>query len=363
MLGKGRNKLFFFYSMEAPLVKRPQSVQTWRMPSALEREGNFSQTFDAQGRLINIRDPRKVGLTCNAVTGGAGCFDGNIIPASMINPNHMQAMLKLMPLPEYDTRTTAGNYNYDTEEVIDIPKLNNVVRIDWRPSSNDSFSFTFKDWWQDQRGTRIPAGPSNWQWFIAHYKNTDRGFTGNYTKVLRSNLVWDTDFGTRHQTEVFYPLNETEWTKANRQGNGFTVPQFHPELNPRDVLPQVTFGVPGGAPNFSYDTRLFDQGEGWLSSVRSNLTYLRGSHSFKTGMYYDDTRNSEGKGGVGGGAWAGDYNFSVDTNNPLDTNYGYANALLGNFTTYTETDGFADVRAGGRRSSSTRRTRGSRSAI
>ena len=205
---KSKKKLFFFYSMEAPLVKRPQSVQTWRMPSALERQGDFSQTFDAQGRLINIRDPRKVGLACNAATGGPGCFDGNIIPASMINPGHMQAMLKLMPLPEYDPRTTQGNYNYDTEEVIDIPKLNNVVRVDWRPTSNDSFSFTFKDWWQDQRGARITAGPSNWQWFFAHYKNTDRGFSGNYTKVLRSNLVWDTDFGSRRQTEVFYPLND-----------------------------------------------------------------------------------------------------------------------------------------------------------
>ncbi len=347
VLGRQNKKLFFFYSLEAPIVKRPQSVQTWRMPSALEREGNFTQTYDAQGRLINIRDPRKVGQACSAVNGGPGCFDGNIIPASMINPAHMQAMLKLMPLPEYDTRTTQGNYNYDSEELTDVPKLNNVARIDWRPTANDSLSFTIKDWWQDQRGTRIPAGPSNWQWFLAHYKNTDRGFSGNYTKVLRSNLVWDTDFGSRRQTEVFFPLDEAQWDKTNRALAGFTVPQFHPELNDRNVLPRVTFAVPGGAPgspNFTYDTRLVDQGQGWLSSVRSNLTYIRGAHSLKTGLYYEDSRNSEGKGGVGGGSWAGDYNFSVDTNNPLDTNFAYANALLGNFTTYTETDGFADVR-------------------
>ena len=37
--------------MEAPQVKRPQSVQTWRMPSALERQGDFSQTYNAQGQL------------------------------------------------------------------------------------------------------------------------------------------------------------------------------------------------------------------------------------------------------------------------------------------------------------------------
>jgi len=344
LLGRGNRKLFFFYSMEAPIVKRPQSVQTWRMPSARERTGDFSQTFNAQGGLVNIRDPRKVGLACNAATGGPGCFDGNIIPASLIVPGQMQAMLNLMPLPEYDPRTTQGNYNYDSEEITDVPKLNNVARVDWRPTAGDSLSFTFKDWVQDQRGTRIPAGPSNWQWFNAHYKNTDRGFSGNYTKVLSTNMVWDTDFGTRRQTEVFFPLSEAEWAKTNRQGNGFTVPQFHPELNERNVMPRVTFNVPGGSPNFTYDTRLIDRGVGWLSSVRSNVTYLRGSHSFKTGMYYEDSRNSEGKGGVGGGSWSGDYNFGVDTNNPLDTNYAYANALLGNFTTYTETDGFADVR-------------------
>ncbi|HZY09026.1 MAG TPA: hypothetical protein VFE69_14815, partial [Ilumatobacteraceae bacterium] len=267
------------------------------------------------------------------------------IPASMINPAYMQAMLNLMPLPEYDPRTTQGNYNYDSEEITDVPKINHVARVDWRPTSNDSLSFTFKDWKQDQRGTRIPSGPSNWGWFNAHYTNTDRGFTGNYSKVLRSNMVWDTDFGTRRQTEVFYPLNETEWDKTNRQLAGFNVAQFHPELNPRNVLPRVNFGtVTGGAPNFTYDTRLIDQGEGWLSSVRSNLTYIRGAHSLKTGMYYEDTRNSEGKGGVGGGSWSGDFNFGVDTNNPLDTNFAYANALLGNINSYTETNGYADVR-------------------
>ena len=225
------------------------------------------------------------------------------------------------------------------------PKLNNVARIDWRPTANDSLSFTIKDWWQDQRGTRIPAGPSNWQWFLAHYKNTDRGFSGNYTKVLRSNLVWDTDFGTRRQTEVFFPLDEARVGQdepcAGRL-HGSAVPSRAQPA--RNVLPRVTFNVPGGSPNFTYDTRLIDQGQGWLSSVRSNLTYIRGAHSFKTGLYYEDSRNSEGKGGVGGGSWAGDYNFGVDTNNPLDTNFAYANALLGNFTTYTETDGFADVR-------------------
>ena len=80
-IGKGdEKKLFFFYSIEAPLVSRPGPVRNWTMPTDREMQGDFSQTLDSQGRLINIKDPLATGA-CNAVSGGPGCFAGNIIPA------------------------------------------------------------------------------------------------------------------------------------------------------------------------------------------------------------------------------------------------------------------------------------------
>ena len=66
--------------MEAPLVSRPGPLRNWTMPTDAEMQGDFSQTLDSQGRLINIKDPLREGA-CNAVTGGPGCFPGNIIPA------------------------------------------------------------------------------------------------------------------------------------------------------------------------------------------------------------------------------------------------------------------------------------------
>ena len=57
------------------------------MPTALERGGDFSQTFDSQGRCVWIRDPLLAaqGLACNVNSGGPGCFPGNKIPANRIN--------------------------------------------------------------------------------------------------------------------------------------------------------------------------------------------------------------------------------------------------------------------------------------
>ena len=234
---KAEKKLFFFYSMEAPLVNRPGPLRNWTMPTNAEMTGDFSQTLDAQGRLINIRDPLRVGA-CNAVTGGPGCFPGNIIPTNRINPSG-RALLNMLPRANnFDRTFTQGQFNYSTQENADNPKLNNIVRVDWRPTSNDSLYFTFKDWYSDQRGSEITAGPAKWGFFNTHYLNTDRGGSVNYTKVIRSNLVLDTDFGTRQQTEQFYPLTEGDWERINRSNVGFTcraVPsgtepaQRHPE--------------------------------------------------------------------------------------------------------------------------------------
>lgn len=342
-LNRGESKkLFFFYSMEAPLVSRPGPLRNWTMPTERERRGDFSQTLDSQGRLIHIRDPLAAGA-CNAVTGGPGCFPGNVIPADRINPNGL-ALLNMLPIPtNFDRSFTQGQFNHSTQQNAENPKMNNIVRVDWRPSDTDSFYFTFKDWYSDQRGSEITAGPARWGFFNTHYLNTDRGVSANYTKIVRSNLVSETDFGIRQQTEQFYPLTQGDWDRINRDVVGFRVGQFHPELNPRNVIPKVNFNVPN-SPNFTFDNRLVDQGEAWLASVRTNLTWIKGSHSFKGGFYLEQSRNSEGSGGVGAGPWAGEFTFNTDTSNPFDTNYSFANALIGSFREYREIDAFSEVR-------------------
>jgi hypothetical protein len=335
-------KVFFFYSFEAPIVSRPGPARNWTMPTAREMTGDFSQTLDSQGRMINIRDPLRTGA-CNAVSGGPACFPGNIIPAERFNQSG-RSLLNMLPRGNnFDRSFTLGQFNYTTQENAENPKLNNIVRVDWRLSPSDSLYVTFKDWYSDQRGSEITAGPAKWGFFNTHYLNTDRGVSVNYTKVLTPNLVSDSDFGVRQQTEQFYPLTQADWDRIDRSRVGFTLGQFHPELNPRNVVPKVTFNVPN-APNFTFDNRLVDQGEAWLSSIRTNLTWIKGQHTVKGGFYLEQSRNSEGNGGVGAGPWAGQFTFTTDTNNPWDTNHSYANALIGSFRDYTEIDAFSDVR-------------------
>src|SRR5580765_4856211 len=117
----GEKKLFFFYSMEAPRVNKPGQVRLYRMPTALERAGDFSQTFDVNGRLMFIKDPLSSGA-CSVTTGGPGCFPGNVIPPNRLDPNGL-ALLKYLPMP--NVPSTAGNVgalsNFTRQETPENP--------------------------------------------------------------------------------------------------------------------------------------------------------------------------------------------------------------------------------------------------
>jgi len=67
-------------------------------PTAMQRNGDFSETRDLNGALIPIRDP----LTAQP-------FPGNIVPKARINTLG-QAILNFYPLPNYTETDPALRY-------------------------------------------------------------------------------------------------------------------------------------------------------------------------------------------------------------------------------------------------------------
>src|SRR5208337_4163085 len=53
------------------------------------------------------------------------------------------------------------------------------------------------------------------------------------------------------------------------------------------------------------------------------------------GVYIERNRKLQ----PGGPSYTGSYSFAKDVNNPLDSGDGFANALLGNYDTYSENSG------------------------
>ncbi len=104
----GRDKTFFFFGYEG-LRQGAASNSTATVPTALQRAGNFSQTFNAAGQQVAIYDP------ATTAPSGSGYirqpFPGNIIPASRINPVSAN-IVNFYPLPNLPGAANTGLNNY-----------------------------------------------------------------------------------------------------------------------------------------------------------------------------------------------------------------------------------------------------------
>jgi len=317
-----RDKMFFFYSAEKLSTRNPQPLRQLMVPTELERRGDFSQSLDVNGNVIVVRDP---------LTGQP--FPGNIVPANRINP-HGQALLNRFPLPNaLDRGVTGGNYNYQFQESTDVPKMQHFARVDFRPSAHDSVFVRGLYWKSDNQGYAVPAGAANWGMFQQHYTFLDRGVLGSHTHVFSSNLVNELRVGVRRSNEDGPPIDALD--RVTRDGIGFGLGQLYPQNNPLSIMPQARYAAlppDSTVAAFTYDGRFPITGDDTVFSISNDATYVRGAHTIKAGAYYEYDRNIEGAQGV----FAGNYIFTRDTNNPLDTNYAYANGLLGIFQEYTE---------------------------
>jgi hypothetical protein len=92
----GRNRTFFFFHHEGT-KSASQGTTTQTLPTALEKSGNFTQTMDASGRLIQMYNPFSITRDANGNVLRAP-FAGNTIPVSMFSPVAVAA-IKFYPEP------------------------------------------------------------------------------------------------------------------------------------------------------------------------------------------------------------------------------------------------------------------------
>ena len=118
-------------------------------------------------------------------------------------------------------------------------------------------------------------------------------------------------------------------------------PQFFPQANPDGILPNATFtgGTPGTVGSFNTDNRWPFFGFNTLWNFSGNLTKIAGSHNIKTGLFVEHTTRPAQRASTYNGALS----FNSDGSNPLNTNVGFANALLGAVTQYQESDGHPEA--------------------
>ncbi|MCX6628394.1 MAG: hypothetical protein NTW28_12280, partial [Candidatus Solibacter sp.] len=336
LFNTSKNKLFGFYNLENFWQRVPNSAALtyYTMPSALERQGNFSQTFDTSGKVIPITD-----------TTNKAPFPGNIVPANRLDSNGL-ALLKMLPLPNFVNPAVTGyNYNYQIQEIQDWPKRSQLFKIDWVPSDKDRFYVRGKTWLSMQQGYAVASGATPIGFFAQCYCFSESGIGVGWTHIFSSSLVMEVTTGLRRNHEGWNPFNDTltpvqlvptpgnPMSTVLRSAVGFNAGQWYPNANPDGIVPRATYNVPN-SPNVGFDDRFLKNGTDFVFTFNDNMTITRGGHTLKFGVAADRLREYEGERSV----FSGLFNFSKDTTNPLDSNWSFANAALGVFSTYQESN-------------------------
>ena len=361
----GKNKLFFYANLEMNPRDVGGSVNRFRVPTALERAGDFSQSLDNLGNLYPyIKDPLISG-TCSA-SNQTACFkDGGVlgrIPANRLYAAGLN-ILKWWPSPNLPN--VAGQaYNWEnTDPTIRLLGYQPIVRLDYQPTSTLRGSFKFLEYqqpngsiagtmpgWNDSKednyGIWVPAATLNW--------------TINSSTFLEA--AWGANFhhqegcsvsgGSPNFCRSGNPVNDI----SNRVTAGFgSIPYLFPgavTIDPNtwsyEVLNRNGGPIWDGtnvnaAPSFAWGSRVANappNNQGPFSNfildtnVRTlnlSVTKVAGSHTVKTGYFYFRSYQRRGQGNIYGAI-----SFANDTNNALDTSFGFSNAATGVFSSYSQ---------------------------
>jgi hypothetical protein len=358
----GDNKLFFFYAHEyAPRTAGGDTVR-FRFPTALERAGDFSQSLDNNGNLFPfIKDPLSASPCSAANT--AGCFQsGGVvgrIPADRLYQTGLN-VLKLYPAPN----VAAAQYNYELVRPVEKLRANQpAVRLDYQPTLKLRGTFKYSGW--SQQDIVIPGTIPGWndtrQYnpFVRtiattiNYSLTDRTFLEGTWGMAQNSLTGcalaQANTGPSFCRAAF-PMNST----ASLSGAGLqNLPFIFPDasvINPSYFAFEALNGVNppiwdgkriSMVPNFTWGSRIANAPTnvpfpGYLNVNKTNdvsisLTNIRGRHTLKGGFYNTHSYKAQQRQG-----WQGSITFSNDTNNPLDTGFGFANAAVGVFSAFNQ---------------------------
>ncbi|HEV3196380.1 MAG TPA: hypothetical protein VGZ73_00690, partial [Bryobacteraceae bacterium] len=273
-------------------------------------------------------------------------FAGNMIPANRLDPNGL-ALLKILPLPNFVNPTLTSNaYNYQIQEVQVWPKRSQLFKIDYVPNDKDRIWVRGKEWLSTQQGYAVAAGAKPTGFFAQCYCFSEEGIATGWTHIVSANMVNEFTAGVRRNHEGWKPYNDgiTPTQQVPTAGNplstvlrsaiGFNAGQWYPSSNPDNIIPRFTFGLGTYTPDVTFDDRFLKNGTDFTFSINDNLTWTRGAHTVKAGIDGYRIREYEGE----RSNFDGTFSFAKDVNNPLESNWAFANAALGNFNNYSESN-------------------------
>ncbi|MBI4889940.1 MAG: carboxypeptidase regulatory-like domain-containing protein [Acidobacteria bacterium] len=266
----GRDKTFFSVALERN-ANTGTDVRQNRVPTELERQGDYSQTLSRTGTAFAIYDPLSTVVTGSRATRTE--FPGAKIPASRLSSIGVN-VLKLYPLPNLTVRPQIGaiNWNGLSPETTQEKQLS--ARIDHNLSARQRLFGRVSKLVRDQAPTRA---------FPAEYREGGGG------DLIRRDL-WSAGLD---DTITFSPTLIGSLRYGFTRRSEFTSKGAFNEIDPAVLgMPQsfIQSQYLSGLPIFRMGENMPMVGSGFrpeaneMHSFLGTFTKLKGAHSIKFGF-------------------------------------------------------------------------------
>ena len=267
-----KNKTFFFATYEYTKSKSPDT-QTASFPTLLQRDGDFSKTFNTSNQLMTIYNPN------DTFTNAAGNierrpFAGNVIPKSMMDPVGLKTMA-YFPKPNQAGSPFTETNNWFEQGVNESPSHQMNFKGDHNFNERNRLSGRYS------YAKSVGAPPNLFGEALAPSYTFNNGpnhgsthsIVGDYTRLQSATSIITFRYGYTYSTYFRDPMSNFDLTTL-----GF----------PKYMLDQATFKVfPTMAPDGYTDIGT----EGWVIMDRQegvqhfsgSYTKIIGGHNIKVG--------------------------------------------------------------------------------
>jgi Carboxypeptidase regulatory-like domain/TonB-dependent Receptor Plug Domain len=326
-----KNKLFFFFSNEFYRQLVPGSLDQYRTPTLLERQGDFSQSVDSSGNPIQIFNP---------ATGTQ--FTGNKITAAQLSAtqqasfNQIQKILDLYPAPN-----VSGNNTYNRQDPLSSthPRTEYIGRVDYQITPSERI---FARYINNQDMQTGPLGSfglecSGSLQFVGGCTDKQPGWnlSVDLTSTLSPKLLNEVTFGPSVYRSDVEGVNGNITVGAN----DINLPLLYPVSNTTSI-PDFNFSGNGqNYPSTYLGATPWHQATTTISA-NDNLTWSLHAHTIKFGIFYQRSRKDQ----ISYGNSNGQFSFSNCSTSELGclsssaSNSGspFASALVGSFQNFDQ---------------------------
>ena len=347
-------RIFFFFNHESTRAERPlNAFLDVFHPDLLTGDFRRLLRFNADGSPVLIAGTNlNVGTVfmpgtiirnaADAIIGGTP-YANNMVPQSAWNRN-ANGFLNVLRQIYGQVDMTRAVQVPNSPEFLRVPydvlyefrKDQEVVRIDYQMSPSTSMFFRAVTDAQHESNARGIFSVQTFPVIPMFREKPGQSYSYNLYNVISPKITNEVIVGITNLDQIVDKEDGLSPDQYDRERLGFQIGDLYPTgahdgpVNIANKFPNFNCGGNCAFQPFP----LTWKSEAPEIAITDNLTWLRGEHTYKTGVFFNMAFKAQQP------SWdMGTFNFQPSAQMLNNTNYGLANLLLGNYQTYTQSNG------------------------